>query len=45
MLAQLTTPLHVDGGSLDAVLATTFAHPTLSEGIKVAVRNALAELA
>ena len=45
MLAQLTTPLHVDGGSLDAVLATTFAHPTLSEGIKVAVRNALGELA
>jgi mercuric reductase len=44
MLAQLTTPLHVDGGSLDAVLATTFAHPTLSEGLKVAVRNALAEL-
>ena len=44
MLAQLTTPLHVEGGSLDAVLATTFAHPTLSEGMKVAVRNALAEL-
>jgi dihydrolipoamide dehydrogenase len=44
MLAELTTPLHVDGGSLDAVLATTFAHPTLSEGVKVAVRNALAEL-
>ena len=45
MLAELTTPLHVDGGSLDAVLATTFAHPTLSEGLKVAVRNALAGLA
>ena len=45
MLAELTTPLHVDGGSLDAVLATTFAHPTLSEGIKVAVRNALARAA
>jgi pyruvate/2-oxoglutarate dehydrogenase complex dihydrolipoamide dehydrogenase (E3) component len=45
MLAELTTPLHVDGGSLDAVLATTFAHPTLSEGIKVAVRNAIGELA
>jgi pyruvate/2-oxoglutarate dehydrogenase complex dihydrolipoamide dehydrogenase (E3) component len=44
MLAELTTPLHVDGGSLDAVLATTFAHPTLSEGLKVAVRNALGEL-
>ena len=44
MLAELTTPLHVDGGSLDAVLATTFAHPTLSEGLKVAVRNALAGL-
>jgi pyruvate/2-oxoglutarate dehydrogenase complex dihydrolipoamide dehydrogenase (E3) component len=44
MLAELTTPLHVEGGSLDAVLATTFAHPTLSEGVKVAVRNALAEL-
>jgi mercuric reductase len=44
MLAELTIPLHVDQGSLDAVLATTFAHPTLSEALKVAVRNALSEL-
>jgi mercuric reductase len=44
MLAELTIPLHVDGGRLDPVLATTFAHPTLSEAVKVAVRNAIAEL-
>jgi pyruvate/2-oxoglutarate dehydrogenase complex dihydrolipoamide dehydrogenase (E3) component len=44
MLAELTIPLHVDQGRLDAVLATTFAHPTLSEAVKVAVRNAVAEL-
>ena len=44
MLASLTIPLHVDQGKLDAVLATTFAHPTLSEAVKVAVRNAIAEL-
>ena len=44
MLAELTIPLHVDQGRLDAVLQTTFAHPTLSEGVKVAVRNAVAEL-
>ncbi len=44
MLAELTIPLHVDGGNLDAVLATTFAHPTLSEALKVAVRNAVGEL-
>jgi mercuric reductase len=44
MLAELTIPLHVDHGALDPVLATTFAHPTLSEGIKVAVRNAAAEI-
>jgi pyruvate/2-oxoglutarate dehydrogenase complex dihydrolipoamide dehydrogenase (E3) component len=44
MLAALTIPLHVDGGRLDEVLATTFAHPTLSEGLKVAVRNAIGEL-
>jgi mercuric reductase len=40
MLAELTMPLHADGGSLDALLATTFPHPTLSEGVKVAVRDA-----
>ena len=40
MLAALTTPLHVEEGRLDALLATTFAHPTLSEGVKVAVRDA-----
>jgi pyruvate/2-oxoglutarate dehydrogenase complex dihydrolipoamide dehydrogenase (E3) component len=45
MLAELTMPLHVDQGALDAVLATTFAHPTLSEAVKVAVRNAAMELA
>ena len=44
MLASLTIPLHVDQGKLDAVLETTFAHPTLSEAVKVAVRNAVAEL-
>jgi pyruvate/2-oxoglutarate dehydrogenase complex dihydrolipoamide dehydrogenase (E3) component len=44
MLAELTIPLHVDGGDLAPVLATTFAHPTLSEGLKVAVRNALGRL-
>ena len=43
MLATLTMPLN-QGGSLDALLATTFAHPTISEGIKVAVRNACGEL-
>jgi len=45
MLAELTIPLHVHDGDLAPVLATTFAHPTLSEGIKVAVRNALGRLA
>jgi hypothetical protein len=44
LLASLTIPLHVEGGSLEAVLATTFAHPTLSETVKVAVRNAISEL-
>jgi hypothetical protein len=37
--------MHVEEGRLDALLATTFAHPTLSEGIKVAVRHAWRELA
>jgi dihydrolipoamide dehydrogenase len=45
MLSSLTIPLHVEHGRLDPVLATTFAHPTLSEAVKVAVRNAIAELA
>jgi pyruvate/2-oxoglutarate dehydrogenase complex dihydrolipoamide dehydrogenase (E3) component len=45
MLPALTIPLHVDGGRLDEVLATTFAHPTLAEGLKVAVRNGIGELA
>jgi pyruvate/2-oxoglutarate dehydrogenase complex dihydrolipoamide dehydrogenase (E3) component len=40
MLAAITIPLHINGGELDALLATTFAHPTLSEAIKVAARNA-----
>ena len=44
MLAEVTIPLHVNGGELDAVLATTFAHPTVSEAIKVAVRDAVGEL-
>ena len=44
MLAELTMPLH-EGGSLDSLLATTFAHPTISEAVKVAVRNACGEIA
>jgi pyruvate/2-oxoglutarate dehydrogenase complex dihydrolipoamide dehydrogenase (E3) component len=42
MLATLTIPLHTRNGDLGPVLATTFAHPTLSEAIKVAVRDAVA---
>jgi mercuric reductase len=42
MLASLTTPLHTRSGDLGPLLATTFAHPTLSEAIKVAVRDAVA---
>ena len=42
MLASLTTPLHTRNGDLGPLLATTFAHPTLSEAIKVAVRDAVA---
>jgi pyruvate/2-oxoglutarate dehydrogenase complex dihydrolipoamide dehydrogenase (E3) component len=42
MLASLTTPLHTRQGDLGPLLATTFAHPTLSEAIKVAVRDAVA---
>ena len=42
MLASLTTPLHTRGGDLGPLLATTFAHPTLSEAVKVAVRDAVA---
>jgi len=45
MLAELTMPLHQDQGALDSLLATTFAHPTLSEAVKVAVRGAVAEIA
>ena len=41
MLAALTTPLHTRNGDLGPLLATTFAHPTLSEAIKVAVRDAV----
>jgi mercuric reductase len=44
MLAELTIPLNQNHGELDAFLATTFAHPTLSEALKVAVRNAVTEL-
>ena len=40
MLAALTMPLHVEEGRLDGLLGTTFAHPTLSEGVKIAVRDA-----
>ena len=42
MLAALTMPLHTRSGDLGPLLATTFAHPTLSEAIKVAVRDAVA---
>ena len=42
MLAALTIPLHTRGGDLGPLLATTFAHPTLSEAVKVAVRDAVA---
>jgi mercuric reductase len=42
MLATLTMPLHTRGGDLQPLLATTFAHPTLSEAVKVAVRDAVA---
>jgi mercuric reductase len=45
MLATLTTPLHTRGGDLGPLLATTFAHPTLSEAVKVAVRDAVAGVA
>jgi mercuric reductase len=42
MLAALTIPLHTRNGDLGPLLATTFAHPTLSEAVKVAVRDAVA---
>ena len=42
MLPSLTTPLHTRDGDLGPLLATTFAHPTLSEAVKVAVRDAVA---
>ena len=42
MLAAVTMPLHTRQGDLGPLLATTFAHPTLSEAIKVAVRDAVA---
>ena len=42
MLATLTMPLHTRNGDLGPLLDTTFAHPTLSEAIKVAVRDAVA---
>jgi pyruvate/2-oxoglutarate dehydrogenase complex dihydrolipoamide dehydrogenase (E3) component len=42
MLAALTIPLHTRSGDLGPLLATTFAHPTLSEAVKVAVRDAVA---
>ena len=35
-------PLHTRSGDLGPLLATTFAHPTLSEAVKVAVRDAVA---
>jgi hypothetical protein len=35
-------PLHTRQGDLAPLLATTFAHPTVSEAIKVAVRDAVA---
>jgi mercuric reductase len=42
MLATLTMPMHTRQGDRAPLLATTFAHPTLSEAIKVAVRDAAA---
>jgi pyruvate/2-oxoglutarate dehydrogenase complex dihydrolipoamide dehydrogenase (E3) component len=42
MLATLTMPLHTRSGDLGPLLATTFAHPTLSEAVKVAARDAVA---
>ncbi len=42
MLGALTMPLHTRNGDLGPLLATTFAHPTLSEAIKVAVRDGVA---
>jgi pyruvate/2-oxoglutarate dehydrogenase complex dihydrolipoamide dehydrogenase (E3) component len=42
MLGSLTMPMHTRSGDLGPLLATTFAHPTLSEAIKVAVRDAVA---
>ena len=41
MLATLTMPLHARQGDLGPLLRTTFAHPTVSEAIKVAVRDAV----
>ena len=40
MLPELTMPMHVDGGTLDPLLATMHGHPTLAEAIKVAAREA-----
>ena len=42
MLAELTIPMHVDGARLDPLLATIHPHPTLSEAVKVAARDAAA---
>ncbi len=45
MVPALTIPMHVADGDLTAVLATTFPHPTVCEAVKVAVRNAVREIA
>jgi pyruvate/2-oxoglutarate dehydrogenase complex dihydrolipoamide dehydrogenase (E3) component len=40
MLAEVTIPMHVAGAGLEPLLATIHAHPTLSEAVKVAARDA-----
>jgi pyruvate/2-oxoglutarate dehydrogenase complex dihydrolipoamide dehydrogenase (E3) component len=45
MLAELTIPMHVHGARLDPLLATIHAHPTLSEAVKIAARDAATRLA
>jgi Pyridine nucleotide-disulphide oxidoreductase, dimerisation domain/EamA-like transporter family len=42
LLAELTIPMHVDGATLAPLLAPLHAHPTLSEAVKAAARDAAA---
>jgi pyruvate/2-oxoglutarate dehydrogenase complex dihydrolipoamide dehydrogenase (E3) component len=44
MLPELTMPMHVEGGTLEPLLATMHGHPTLAEAVKVAAREAAAKL-